>query len=184
MNKIAEQTYTTIPLTKEMVENGELKVDDYVMPQYSVRDHGERYTLEANKMYKVVRILTPRELQFPGGFYIKTEQVPEWGFHFGKNGLGDNFSKVEIKPGYEIFHEYEDLPYQFMKYLRDHPNLSIEDAIKGTVTEELKVPPRQRKQVVNQLADIVDNLIFIGFIEEASSIIKLTEKGIEFLNAE
>lgn len=175
--------YKEIPLTRQMVENGELKPGDKVVSSVTLQDNSEKYKIEAGKLYTVDSI-PPRDPRGPGAFLIMHPSGQTWGFFFEKKGgYGEAFSKVVVQPGYEIFFDYEDLPYKFMKYIYEHPNQAIEDTFKGVIADELRVPPRQRKTIVKQLTDILDNLIFLDFVEEVENLIKLTDKGEQFLNA-
>jgi len=171
------------PLTREMVERGDLKVGDIVSPTVELVDRTGRYKLLPEQKYPIVSIdLNNPEL--PASFVVKHPSGETWAFSFDRKGAtGQYFVKLHISPEESFFDKYGEIPYFVLQELHQNTQLDLKSLIRKVMSEKMVVEPEKLNSVKKQIEYSISTLEHYGYLLEfEEGFYTLTPKGKEFIN--
>jgi hypothetical protein len=185
-----------IPLTKEMIDNGSIKVGDKVILTQDITGTKKGDApLKAGTSFTVAQI--PKDDRYPGIFAVNTP-AGIWGFHFGNRGGGDYFAvegenptpQSEEEPPMEgIFGDkYGEIPYKILTTLAENPLVTRKSLIRTVLHDKLMVPMKDQRNVAYLIDESVLNLYkeqYVGKSDRKDNkgepFLYLSDKGKEFI---
>lgn len=172
-------SFTTIPLTLQMLRDGELSVGDNIVALQNVTGPSSGTVLRMGTEYEVSELFPKRS---PQGFVIDTT-IGRWYFHFEQGGGAQLFAKVVPDTAEEKLGEFNTIPNDILELLFKKSQVKRKDILNYFSYKLFSKDAKERNRIKNDIMESLRLLDSNGYITLGNSLDKyeITAKGLELI---